>query len=502
MIASVLLVIVAWLVTTYTFWVGYVGDDDVFYARYAFLFHRPPINWWEFRMPAILAIRASFLAFGPSELAAALPTLLASLGILASVAWFVRWPATLTWQTQTAMLLAATIPIDVGLRSTPSASFFAAGLLSIGTVCLLKGERWGPFLGGALLALGFSTHELSVFYVAILCCTALLFDRKRFWRPVLFCCAASICVILLEGAVYNVLLGDPFARFRTSVGPTTVAQIGYDADTGLRGVRFFTWPVENLLFCKTFGFDLVILLLSGILTWRYLIKEQRILWAAVFLTFVWLGYGTMVPWAYKPIYRQLKYYAPLAFGVAALLPAIIGRLFANRKIFVYGIIGFVLVVHIICLTAAGGWDQAFEVSKELLRYARNHPDRMFLTDVATMNHMYTINGFQLPGNVVCVNGPGVENNLRLNKEPPGTPRFRFPDLAPNAVLLNLQRLERGETEVEKEFLPYVKAQAEKRMRVVPVSYRILFVPLLSFIEPRSFMVRSLGGEVVEMPAIQ
>jgi len=86
-----------WIATTWLFWVGYTGEDDLFYARYAFLFHRPPIVWWEFRMPAILAIRTSFLLFGPSEFAAALPSLLASLAIFASVAWFVEWPRTIRW---------------------------------------------------------------------------------------------------------------------------------------------------------------------------------------------------------------------------------------------------------------------------------------------------------------------------------------------------------------------------------------------------------------------
>ncbi len=113
------LVALVWLSTTFLLFRGYVGSDDVFYARYAFLFHRPPMNHWEFRIPAILAIRASFFALGPTEFAAALPTLLASLAILASVAWFVGWPSRLNWQTQIAMLLTATFPMDLGFRSIP-----------------------------------------------------------------------------------------------------------------------------------------------------------------------------------------------------------------------------------------------------------------------------------------------------------------------------------------------------------------------------------------------
>ena len=80
------LCVAAWLAVTVFYWIGYVGTDDLFYARYAYLFHRAPINWWEFRIPAILAIRGSFLAFGPTEFAACLPSLLASLAIAGSVA--------------------------------------------------------------------------------------------------------------------------------------------------------------------------------------------------------------------------------------------------------------------------------------------------------------------------------------------------------------------------------------------------------------------------------
>lgn len=170
---AVALVASVWLLTTIVFFRGYVGTDDIFYARYAFLFHRPPMNHFEFRIPAVMAIRASFLAFGPSEVAAALPTLVASLGILASVACFVQWPAKLNWQTQVSMLLAATFPMDVAWRSIPGATYFSTGFLAIGAVCLLKGGRRTQFLGAAVLSVGFVTHEITFFYTAILCLAAL-----------------------------------------------------------------------------------------------------------------------------------------------------------------------------------------------------------------------------------------------------------------------------------------------------------------------------------------
>src|SRR4051794_14483616 len=88
----VVLTALLWLLVTALCWVGYTGEDDLFYAGSASLFPRPPIVWWEFRMPAILAMRGSFLLFGPTEFAAAFPSLIASLAIMASVAWIVEWP--------------------------------------------------------------------------------------------------------------------------------------------------------------------------------------------------------------------------------------------------------------------------------------------------------------------------------------------------------------------------------------------------------------------------
>jgi len=111
-----------------------------------------------------------------------------------------------------------------------------------------------------------------------------------------------------------------------------------------------------------------------------------------------------------------------------------------------------------------------------------------------MNEMYVLAGFQLPANVVCLNGPAVERHLLVNKEPRGTPRFRFPTGEIDGILLNLEGL--SQAPPEEEFVTYLKLQHEDRRRVSPVRYRLLFVPLVRFIGPKESMVRSLGGEVV------
>lgn len=484
----------AWFASTVVFWVGYTGEDDLFYSRYAYLMHRPPMVWWEFRMPAILAFRTSFLLLGPTEFAAALPSLLASAAILASVSWFVDWPRTLTWQSQGAVLLAAFIPIDVGFRSYPSANQVAAGLLAMGTVCILKGRRRTQTAGSALLAVAFLAHEISFFYIAIFCVIALLFDARRFWRPVAWCVALSGALFLAECAAYQVWLGDAFVRFKTAAGTTSQLQTGVDVGTGLKGLRFYLWPVQNFILGKSFGFDLLALFVTGIVAWRHLTREQQILFTTTFAVYFWLGYGSQVPWAYKPLYRQAHYYNCLSVGVAALLPCTVGLALNRRARAGQAVVGAAIAVHIGTLAVTGGWGADVDVSRRLLDYARQHPQQRFVTDVNTINQIYVLGGFRLPDNIVCVNGNAVTKHLLLNKEPADVSRYRFPEGAVDGVMVNLER--RSRQGFEPEFTSYFTTHPGTHTTIAPPRYRMLFRPFVGFVAPRSFMVRSLGGEVV------
>jgi hypothetical protein len=483
-----------WAVTTYVFWVGYAGDDDLFYARYAYLLHRPPINWWEFRLPAILAIRASFAVFGPSELAAAVPTLLSSLLILGSVAWQVDWVKRFGWDTTLAVLIACTLPLDVGFRSVPLAGFIAGGLLSVGTVCVLRGGRWLPTIGAGMLAAAFATHEVSVFYVAIFSIILLVFDKGRFWRPVATCVALSAALLAIEGLGYYMVLGDGLARFRVATAGTASIQAGVDPDTHMSTRQFFLWPARNAIFSKPFGVDLLLLMTTGIAAWRRLERDHKILLCTVLAVYLWLGYGSLVPWAYRPFYRQFHYYFPLTLGVAAVLPFAV-RYAVGKHVWVgRGLLLAAIGIHFACLGLGGRWGENVDVSRELLEYATHRPNQRFETDVATMNQMYALLGFRLPSNVVCVNGPAVEQHLLLNKEPSGTPRFMFPVGRVDGFLLNLEEADHGSLEAE--FLARVDGRRDHEVRIVPIRYRQLFVPLLPFIKPRPYMIRSLGGVFV------
>ena len=142
---AILAVLAAWISTTWLFWVGFVGADDLIYSRYAFFFHHPPMNWWEFRIPEILAIRTSFMLFGASEFTAALPNLVGSLAFLFAVGWMIGWPQD-SWNKQLGMLLTAILPWDVAFRTLPAATHFAAVLSELARCCF-SGELSSQLAG-------------------------------------------------------------------------------------------------------------------------------------------------------------------------------------------------------------------------------------------------------------------------------------------------------------------------------------------------------------------
>jgi len=148
----------------------------------------------------------------------------------------------------------------------------------------------------------------------------------------------------------------------------------------------------------------------------------------------------------------------------------------------------------LCLGLGGRWGENVNVSRQLLQYATQRPSQRFVTDVGTMNHMYVLLGFRLPANVVCVNGPAVEHHLLLNKEPPATLRFSFPDGRVDGLLLNLE--EANQRPLEAEFQALLHRRPEHHLQIAPVRYRPVFVPLLVFLEPQPYMIRSLGGVLV------
>ena len=490
-LAAIAGVLAVWMLSSWLFWVGYVGVDDIFYARYAYLLHRPPMIWWEFRMPFILAVRASFALFGTSELAAAIPNLAASLALLASTAWMVGWPRKLTWQTNLTMILAAMIPLDVGFRSWPGATCFAGSLCGVATACWLRGKRWVPYAGSAVFALAFASHETMVYYIAIFCSLSLLWDWKRFLKPTLLIGVLVAVNLSAEAVAYQYLLGNLLARFKVASEGAGVSTAGVDLDSTITGLRYYLWPVEMLFTSKQFAGSLLMLFLASAVVWRKFEGHQKMLLLSVLFIWAWLGWGTMVPWAYKPFFRQYHYYLPLLLGINTLMPAAV--FLAFRPVAARAILIALACFYFVAAAAGGRWGQSFDASRALLDYAEKHPAITFLTDVSTMNQMYTIKGFSLPSNVVCRNGPAVKQHLLLNKEPASAREFTFREVEPQAILLNRE----GPTlfPYDEEFLRFTEAHPGRHETVMPMRRKWLMAPLPQLRESQAATL-TLGAEAI------
>lgn len=488
---ALLCILAIWAMSTWLFWIGYVGVDDIFYARYAHFLHRPPMVWWEFRIPFILVQLACFSIFGTTELAAAMPTLAASLALVACTGWMIGWPRKLTWETNLTMVLAAVLPLDLAFRSWPSATYFAGALCGVGTAFWLRGNGRLMYIGSAIFAFAFAAHESMVFYIAIFCGLCLLSDWKRFLKPMLLLGVLVAINFAAEAGAYQKLLGHPFARYQMSSSGAAKSVAGYDADTGISGLRFYTWPIEILFASKHFAGSLLLLLVGGAMAWRKLSRDQKLLFLTVAGTWVWIGWGTLVPWTYQPFFRQFHYFSPILLGLNTLMPAVVFlvlRPLAARCLLI-GMVG----IYFLAAGSGGRWGEAFESSRALLVYADKHPTTTFLTDVSTMNHMYAIRGFTLPTNVICLNGPAVAKHLLLNKEPVGTPVFAFANAVPQAILFNTE----GPSlfAYEEEFTRFVEEHPGEHETVLPVQRKWLFAHIPG-ISNRPLAIRNLGAEVI------
>lgn len=483
-------VVAIWVIARLIGWIGYSGADDQYYARFAHLLHRVPMNHMEFRMTVVLSIRAAMELFGTSETAVCMAPLFYSAMLFCAVAWFVGWPRNYSWTATGSMLLVSLIPIDVGFASYPSPAALSAGLTAMGVVCILKGRRAVGILGAALLALAFMTHFLNFFFVGLFCLTLLALDWRRFLIAVVACVLFSGGLLATEMTTYKILINNPFAHFDSFKALTEGVPEDGRSETKL---GFFLEPIKILILSKPFGFGLLLLLVSGVRTFKRMTIEQKIVWITTIGFWFWLGYGTLKPTSYRPASRGMHYYTPLAFGLCALVPSLVEMLFATRKKLARALVGLLLLMYIASIGLSGTWGSQVDASRALLEYARQHPEEKFLTDVYSLSDMYVLNGFELPANVMVLDSKAQQTHLLVNKEPEGHTDISFPHAAEaDELLINLSRDERP---AEPEFTDFVAAHAGEVVATIPPRYRPVFVPLAKFVGDWGFALRDKGAEV-------
>lgn len=491
---AVVLVAVVWLGARGTFWLGWANGDDICYGSYAWHFDRSPSDHREFRVLPELAMRGSMKLLGPTEVAAALPSLASSLALAIGVAWLIGWPRRLDGGRTAAMLIGVTVPLDVVMASYPGAPAIAAGLAALGSAGLLRGGRNGRIAGAVLLGLAVACHEVTVFWLGALGAATALSDRER-WRQIrLPLLAALVVPLALEAAVWAALLGDPLARLSTSAAETARTSTPRFRFGGSWS-RFFLWPMRVLVVSHQLGIDLLALVTVAVAWWHRLERWQRALLLTAGLYFLWLGYGTQVPWAYRPRSRAFHYYIVLALPIGAVLGPALSRHLRPRA--ARAAVATIVTIHLAGLAVGGRWGSNVDVSRALLAYATANPQQTLLADAHTLEEMVALNGFEKPANVVGLAGDHVYRGVLPSRLPCWRRSGPWPETAVDAVLINHERRVALKDRAFREFL----AEAERGEILWRLGPRLkpFLRPVASVIGVREWMVLYDGAEVVELP---
>ena len=214
-------------------WVGFLGSDDVTYARgaYGWIEQFPYVGGHgTIRYPLTIPMALSFLALGGNEIAMVLPSLLYAVGLLAFLWWLVR-RATDGVAAFGALLALATSPLLVIQSSIANVEMVEAFFLflSVGAYwrCLDEGPTKGRLLfAGAMAGCAFLTRETAIFIVpfyGLLFLAGHGFHRGRY----LWIAGGFLIIWSLELIYLTVMTGDPFYRLNISLhhDPTINRQI-------------------------------------------------------------------------------------------------------------------------------------------------------------------------------------------------------------------------------------------------------------------------------------
>ncbi len=398
----IVLCVAVWLVMRVVFFVGITGSDDLRYIRYAALWDRAPINTWEARTLGNALTAISMSLFGRGEVAAALPSMVASLLTLACTLYWCFRRGCSRYAYWGGMLVAV-LPLDVEMATTVSPHTVMVGFMSVGTLWMIleSTSRRGQRLAAVALALGFVSHFAGVYYIAALSVAVLCVDHRKYGPTVLMTAAACAVGLLIEMGVLYAAFGEPFARLHACFAETHyVKPIMPHLADGSLNVEYLMWPIKSVFFSKAFGVSLAIVMFVGLLRIQHLDAPERILVLTIVLFWLWMSFGSEVPWRYVSFDRISRFLQPLTLALSALFAVLIAT---RRNWWVpTTVVSVVITICVANLMGSGPWGQNARISEELLEYVRSNPQTRFLADYRTANELYILNGVRSVKNVVVL----------------------------------------------------------------------------------------------------
>jgi hypothetical protein len=300
-------------------------------------------------------------------------------------------------------LTLALLPTDVARASSISAFPVMLACLTAGTVAWLDAanSRRARVLGGLLLGFGILAHLSAAYYVAALFAVSALIGGRGYLKAGVVGVLLCVAVMSAEVAVYHFAFDDALGRFRISRGqfpnPDPNVPLTIDGDFNW---RFITWPIQHLIFSKGFGFILSAAIVASVARYRKLTPRERILLVTALFYWLWVSFGSVIPWAYSPFWRMMRFVEPVTLPVVVLFASAVAYA-AHRRLATWCAIG-ALGAGVFILSAGGSWGQNVRISEELLAYAKSCPQQRFVTDYHTWNEMYALNGMIPPANVATL----------------------------------------------------------------------------------------------------
>ncbi|MFM9979206.1 MAG: ArnT family glycosyltransferase [Sphingomonadaceae bacterium] len=204
-------------------WIGFIGSDDVTYARgaYGWLETFPYVGGHgTIRYPITLPMALAFRTLGENEWAMVLPSLLYAIGVLILAARFLR-RADGDEAAILALLLLATSPLFVIQGSIANVDAIELFFLFASFLMWWRALNDGPtplrlIAAGALAGLAFLTRETAVFiavFYGLLFLAGYGFARLRYlWIGLGF-----VAVWALELLYLGIMTGDPLYRFNIAM---------------------------------------------------------------------------------------------------------------------------------------------------------------------------------------------------------------------------------------------------------------------------------------------
>lgn len=423
-----------WLVMRCLYFVGFEGSDDMFYMRFAALWHRTPANQWEVRLLANALIGLFIRVFGYHEWAAALPSMLGSLAVLATALLGCRVFVSIrhAWW---AGLLIAVLPLDVSSATNISAHTLMVGLMAAGTIAFVHAPASRPaaWIAAVCLPLGVVTHWNGGYYLLVALVAALLVDWRKYLKPALLVCTGGTLFMAADILVFHLLYGDAFCRFRICMPHNLEAETGVTEHMNFQTV---TWSLQNLIAGKPFGIALFVTLCGSAIRYRCLHRPLRVLFWITSLYWLQISFGSLVPWDYQPFWRNARYLHLLVLPVAVLFATLMVEARHRSLLQPVGVVSILACLTI--LNAGGSWGRSVQISRELLAYVQTHPHQQFVADVHTMNEIYVLNGLKTPPNLF-----GTSDAVKAHFIDADVRRMLTPEVGTcDAILINPLNVER------------------------------------------------------------